>query len=346
MFTCRALCEYPLFFLRLSSSHSCTTIIVNSFLAPRARRDLSQDAAVDDRTQRLCAVPAVDIFIAGFVCKSVSMQNARRGEAKDCIREASGLTGVTFQGIVEYVKAKRPPVVILENVRGLTVGNLERPPVIRDVERVFHQNDYAFAWRILNTWDFLLPQRRNRCWMWAFRGRRNQSAAERAGDIISGLGQEQKFWKMADLFHQVQARPAQPSKKKLTVRERDVVKEVRKQVPRNFRSGLVVDVGQSVGRGHFCVNGASPCLLPNSKIQLAFKAGKSIKRRILGIEELMALQGLFREDFPALPAWATERRVLSRDLLGNAFTTTVLMAVSVGVCAEGPLRGSATRAGA
>ena len=346
MFTFRVLCEYPLFFLRMSSSQSCTTIIVHSFLAPRARRVLSQDAAVDDRTQRLCTVPAVDIFIAGFVCKSVSMQNARRGEAKDCIREASGLTGVTFQGIVEYVKAKRPPVVILENVRGLTVGNLERPPVIRDVERVFHQNDYAFAWRILNTWDFLLPQRRNRCWMWAFRGRRHQRAAERAGDIIRGLGQEQTFWKMADLFHQVRARPAQPSKKKLTVRERDVVKEVRKQVPRNLRSGLAVDVGQSVGRGHFCVNGASPCLLPNSKIQLAFKAGKSIKRRILGIEELMALQGLFREDFPALPAWATERRVLSRDLLGNAFTTTVLMAVSVGVCAEGPLRGSATRAGA
>ena len=296
---------------------------------------MSQDAAVDDRTQRLCAVPAVDIFIAGFVCKSVSMQNARRGEAKDCIREASGLTGVTFQGIVEYVKAKRPPVVILENVRGLTVGNLERPPVIRDVERVFHQNDYAFAWRILNTWDFLLPQRRNRCWMWAFRGRRNQSAAERAGDIISGLGQEQKFWKMADLFHQVQARPAQPSKKKLTVRERDVVKEVRKQVPRNLRSGLVVDVGQSVGRWHFCGNGASPCILPNSKIY--GKVGRSWQ--VLGVEQLMALQGIFKEDFKELPAWAKTRgkRGTSRDLIGNAFSSTVLLAVGMGVVAEGPL---------
>ena len=282
---------------------------------------------------QFCTVPGVDILIAGFVCKSVSMQNERRGKAKNCIRNASGLTGVTFKGIVDYVNAKRPAVVILENVQGLMMGNQRRKPVIFDVAERFKKLDYAFDYRLLNTMSYFLPHRRNRCWMWAFRGRSNQGAAEQAGKIICGLGQK-KCWTMEDLFTKVQARPDQPSKK-LVPRERTVLKEVKKRVPRHVRSGLVVDVGQSVGRWHFCGNGASPCILPNSKIY--GKVGRSWQ--VLGVEQLMALQGIFKEDFKELPAWAKTRgkRGTSRDLIGNAFSSTVLLAVGMGVVAEGPL---------
>ena len=297
---------------------------------------MSRDTAEDDRSGKDQIVPEVDIFIAGFVCKSVSMQNKRRGKAKNCIRKSSGLTGITFKGIVEYVNAKKPAVVILENVKGLMIGNQRRKPVINDVAESFKKCGYAFDYRLLNTQRYLLPQRRHRCWMWAFRGRRNQGAAERAGDAICGLGQN-TCWKMEDLFTQVRARPDQPSKK-LLYRERTVVKEVQKKFKRSrcdIWSGLVVDVGQSVRHLHFCDNSAAPCILPNSKI--FGKVGRSWQ--VLSIEQLMALQGIFKEDFKELSAWAKEKgkRGTSRDLIGNAFTTTVLLAVSMCALAEGPL---------
>ena len=141
-------------------------------------RHLGRGTAMDDVSKKTCSVPEVDILIAGFVCKSVSTQNERRGKAKDCIRESSGLTGVTFQGVVDYVIAKKPAVVILENVEGLMIGNQRRKPVINDVADRFEKCGYAFGYRLLDTQQYLLPQRRRRCWMWAFRGHSNQGAAE------------------------------------------------------------------------------------------------------------------------------------------------------------------------
>eukprot|EP00974_Lingulodinium_polyedra_P126317 11197841-Lingulodinium_polyedra.AAC.1 len=48
-------------------------------------------------------VPAVDIFIAGFVC----------------IAGPIGQTGETFEGVRQYVEKVRPKLVICENVPGL-----------------------------------------------------------------------------------------------------------------------------------------------------------------------------------------------------------------------------------
>ena len=303
-------------------------------------RDLCNEFAFDAKSGEFRAVPAVDIFIAGFVCKSVSSQNQLRCLAKDCIRAGSGLTGGTFKGVVDYVLEKKPAVVILENVIGLTSSNQGGRAVINDVADKFTEIDYAFAYRLLNTSSYLLPHRRNRCWMWAFRGRQNQVAVERAADMTCGLAQE-RFWTMSELFCKVGAAPMMPPKSCLK-REMKVlsgvvekVKKKRKVKATHKSCGirrLVVDVGQSESRaGHFCVDGAAPCLLPNSKILV--RRGM----KILSVQELMALQGIFKADFPTLDNWAQDKKTLSRDLTGNAFSTTTCLAVALGAIAEGPL---------
>ena len=74
-------------------------------------------------------VPAVDIFIAGFVCKSVPTENNQRHTHGDCTKSGTGNTGSTFEGLRRYVEAVRPKIVICESVAGLlkrTRGGGER----------------------------------------------------------------------------------------------------------------------------------------------------------------------------------------------------------------------------
>ena len=65
-------------------------------------------------------VPGVDMVVAGFVCKSVSKENNRRGDHAHCIQEGSGVTGSTFKALLEYCNQHRPAAVVCENVVGLT----------------------------------------------------------------------------------------------------------------------------------------------------------------------------------------------------------------------------------
>ena len=96
-------------------------------------------------TREVNAVPAVDVFVAGFVCKSVSTANAHRGEHGECITEGSGQTGETFSGVLGYVRRNRPHIVICENVAGLLKRNRGRDPHIYQVRRDFQELGYVLT---------------------------------------------------------------------------------------------------------------------------------------------------------------------------------------------------------
>ena len=62
------------------------------------------------------------------------------------------------------------------------------------------------------------------------------------------------------------------------------------------------------------------------------------EKRVLEPMEAMALQGIFPEDFPAMrPFSETKPKGLMRDLAGNAFSSTVCMAVLVAGFVHAPL---------
>ncbi len=83
---------------------------------------------------------------------------------------------------------------------------------------------------------------------------------------------------------------------------------------------LIVDVAKSAERAPSCV-GECPCLVPNSKPFRRW-AGK-----VLGPQEVLGLQGIWKEDFPQLGTFSD---VFLRNLAGNAFTATVALAVLLG----------------
>mmetsp|Transcript_43589 Transcript_43589/g.81366 ORF Transcript_43589/g.81366 Transcript_43589/m.81366 type:complete len:449 (+) Transcript_43589:68-1414(+) len=279
-------------------------------------------------------VPAVDIVIAGFVCKSVSTENNDREKFANCIQEACGQTGETFNGVIGYVRKYKPSLVICENVKGLTMrtkdsaGNIQEP-VIHDVAASFRKSGYGFSYSVLDSRDFFLPQRRNRCWMWAFKGSENQAAAEEALKTVKLLAEKNKPFKFTSLFRK--AGVARCPIHRLNLRQKAVVKAALRKLPRADRhKDVMVDIAKSAERAPVCISAAS-CIVPNS---MPYRV-KS--KTMFTPEQVNCVQGIYKEDFPALAKFAKEKAVLTRDLAGNAFSTTVCMAVGISCLVHAPL---------
>jgi len=280
-------------------------------------------------TNEAVAVPSVDIVIAGFVCKSVSTENNERAMYKNCIKEATGKTGETFDGVMGYVKRYKPTVVICENVKGLTTRNKGAEPVIKHVAASFKKVGYSFDYHVLDTRQYLLPQRRNRCWMWAFRGLENEMSVRLTKEDVIALGSEKDCYNFDKLFKMAKA--SETAETTLLPRQKRVVAKVMKTFPPSQRQqDVLIDVAKSEERTPKCIN-ATSCIVPNS---LPYRCKT---RNILSPVQVCAVQGIFQDDFPALLRYGAEKRNLTRDLAGNAFSTTVCMVVSICCLLRAPL---------
>merc|ERR1719189_830998 len=116
----------------------------------------------------------------------------------------------------------------------------------------------------------------------------------------------------------------------LNFRQKRVVKVALKKLkPAQHDKDIVVDVAKSEDRAPVCI-GATPCIVPNS---LPYRIKT---QRILTPEQVHACQGIYPEDFPAPRKYAQTKPSLTRDLAGNAFSTTVCMAVVVSTFVHTP----------
>lgn len=84
----------------------------------------------------------------------------------------------------------------------------------------------------------------------------------------------------------------------------------------------MVDVAKSAARAPSGVE-MIPCVVPNSQPY------RLRTKKMLTVEQVLSAQGIFLCDFPAAAKWAKEKKGLSRDLAGNAFSTTTCLAVSL-----------------
>lgn len=103
-------------------------------------------------------IPEHDILLAGFPCQPFSI--AGKGLGFEDIR------GTLFFNIAEILKIKKPRAFLLENVKRL---------VTHDSGRTFHiilttleQLGYTVYYKVLNTLDFGLPQKRERIYIVGF----------------------------------------------------------------------------------------------------------------------------------------------------------------------------------
>lgn len=115
----------------------------------------------DIRTLNPNDIPQADVWCGGFPCQDISV--ARAGAQRLGLEgERSGL----FYEYANLIEAKRPEVVIIENVEGLFSSNKGRDFGI--ILQRMNELGYAIAWRKINSRYFGVPQSRTRvyicCW--------------------------------------------------------------------------------------------------------------------------------------------------------------------------------------
>jgi len=108
--------------------------------------------ATDIRTIKASEIPDFDMLCGGFPCQAFSIAGKRRG-FKDT-------RGTLFFEIARIVKAKKPKIVFLENVKGLL--NHEKGQTFSVIIKTLWELGYDVQWMVLNSKFFGVPQNRER----------------------------------------------------------------------------------------------------------------------------------------------------------------------------------------
>ena len=104
----------------------------------------------------------LDILFAGFVCKAFSTLN--RTVAQNALFGDSS-SAKTFKGVRDYVRAHKPKVIVLENVKGLLSADPKQMHSKADViVKIFSALGYHGGYIAANSKEYLLPQNRPRAY--------------------------------------------------------------------------------------------------------------------------------------------------------------------------------------
>ncbi|MBO1581587.1 DNA cytosine methyltransferase [Bacillus sp. XF8] len=93
-----------------------------------------------------------DILSAGFPCQPFSISGKQLG--------FEDTRGTLFFDILRIIKAKKPSVVLLENVKHLV--HHDKGNTLKVILKSLRQLDYEVNWKVLNASDFGVPQNRER----------------------------------------------------------------------------------------------------------------------------------------------------------------------------------------
>lgn len=106
-------------------------------------------------------LPDFDLFTGGFPCQPFSTVGKRLGELD--------IRGTLFEDIIRICKAKKPKYILLENVKGLSLGKLK--PTFEKIIVELNNIGYDVKYKILNSKDYGVPQNRERLWIFGYLGK-------------------------------------------------------------------------------------------------------------------------------------------------------------------------------
>lgn len=106
-----------------------------------------------------CDIPDHDILCAGFPCQAFSISGKRRGFEDS--------RGTLFFDVARIVKAKKPKIIFMENVKNFAAHDNGRTLAV--VRETVEQLGYDFYQSVLNSVNYGVPQKRERIYMLGFR---------------------------------------------------------------------------------------------------------------------------------------------------------------------------------
>lgn len=122
-------------------------------------------------------LPDFDMLCGGFPCQSFSIAGKRRG--------FQDTRGTMFFEVARIVKAKRPKIVFLENVKGLL--NHNKGETFKVILETLDELGYETQWMVFNSKFFGVPQNRERVFIiGSLRG-------ERRPEILPFQGNHEAF---------------------------------------------------------------------------------------------------------------------------------------------------------
>lgn len=104
-------------------------------------------------------IPDHDILCAGFPCQAFSISGKQRG--------FEDIRGTLFFDVARIVRAKKPKVVFMENVKNFASHDEGR--TLEVVRGTMKKLGYDFYQKVLNSADYGIPQKRERIYMVCFR---------------------------------------------------------------------------------------------------------------------------------------------------------------------------------
>jgi len=97
-------------------------------------------------------IPDFDLLTGGFPCQSFSIAGKRRG--------FNDTRGTMFFEIERICRAKKPRLILLENVKGLLSHNSGQ--TFQTILKILSDIGYVLQWQVLNSKNFGVPQNRER----------------------------------------------------------------------------------------------------------------------------------------------------------------------------------------
>jgi DNA (cytosine-5)-methyltransferase 1 len=119
----------------------------------------NEDITLIDKT----TLPEHDLLVGGFPCQDYSVAVAGGGKG------LKGKRGTLFWEIIDILKAKQTPFVLLENVENLLrIPKHQRGRDFGIILKAFDDCGYDVAWRVINAADYGFPTKRNRVYILAW----------------------------------------------------------------------------------------------------------------------------------------------------------------------------------
>ena len=104
-------------------------------------------------------IPDHDILCAGFPCQAFSISGKQRGFEDS--------RGTLFFDVARIVKAKKPKIVFMENVKNF--ASHDNGHTLEVVKGTMEELGYTFYQKVLNSVNYGVPQKRERIYMVCFR---------------------------------------------------------------------------------------------------------------------------------------------------------------------------------